>query len=155
MTKKNAFNDRYNGGKPMPMIVMHGEVLKTTDKCYYVRVSGRPEKSTTCLHCGRPLTNSISQHYGVGPVCGKHFYISNITEDNVKEKFTEIRDKLAEVVWEGYIPIREVSIKLEEWYEVEFMHDNVRYKTVTMDKVKVNEIYSKADKIIRNDLVAR
>ena len=148
MTKPNGFNKTMNGGNPMPMRVMFGEIVKTTEKAYVVKVHGKPEPSTHCMHCRRKLTHKVSMFYGLGPVCGQHFYISGVTEENLDKHFQEIRRKLSEVVWYGFIPKSAVNISHETLYEIVFSFDGKEYKVSTKDETSLEEIKLKADKII-------
>lgn len=150
MLKDTDFNKKYNKGVPIPMRNMFGVVLKETPKTYYVQIKGKPEETVRCLHCNRPLTHKVSMHYGLGPICGRHFYIDNITEENLHLRFDEIRTKMDSVRWEGYIPKRLVKVAHEEYHEIVFEYDNKHYSVKTADKTKIKEIYTKANRIIED-----
>lgn len=148
LLKQSEFHDKLNGGTPIPMLVMVGKILKETDKSYLVEVRGKPEPTTYCLHCGRKLTNKVSMYYGLGPVCGKHYYITNVTEENLQARFEEIRKKMRNIYWKGWVPKKSVSITMEKYHTLIFMYQGQQYKLVTADETKVNEVYKKADKVL-------
>ena len=60
------------------------------------------------MRCGRPLTNPVSQHYGIGPECmSKLGFVCDISDIDT------IKKKLVDVVWEGWI-IKSSIIEQEE-----------------------------------------
>lgn len=112
MTKKATpefdFMDKYNDGKPMQMRVMFGEILEETKGMYRMKLHGRAQKdSVNCAHCMRKLTHPVSRIYGIGPVCGGHFWETNDWIDtmvaNEEILFEEADKRLREIVWEGWI----------------------------------------------------
>lgn len=153
LTKKNDFNHKFNYGNPVPMRVMFGTILRDTGKCYYVEVYGKPEPTTHCLHCMRKLTHKVSMFYGLGPVCGKHYYISGITEDNLDAHFDEIRSKMALIKWSGLVPKNAVKHTFEEFHTIVFEFGEKQYRVVTSDITKVNQIREKSDSIISDSIV--
>lgn len=130
------------------MLIMVGKVLRDTDKSYLIEVRGKPEPTEFCLHCGRRLTNKVSMYYGLGPVCGQHYYISNITEANLESKFEEIRKKMSNIYWRGWIPKNNVSITMEKIHSIIFVFKGQQYSIVTTDETKIKEIYEKSDSIL-------
>jgi hypothetical protein len=144
LTKPGDFHDKFNNGKPLPMRTMVGRIVKESARMYYIEVHGRPEPSSTCLHCGRRLTHPVSLLYGIGPVCGQHFHISPIGEDELDRYMEEIRSKLAEVKWSGWVPKAHVTIEYEKAYVVTFKYNGTPYRTVTTDPEKVQKIKGKA-----------
>ena len=102
MTKKADpgfdFMAKWNNDNPMPLRTMVGTIEKETRGMVYMKLHGRGLKTVTCMCCGRELTNPISRHYGIGPICmekvGIQCDINNIEE---------IKEKLADVTWEGWI----------------------------------------------------
>lgn len=144
LTKRNPFNRDYNNNVPVPMRVMFGQILRETDKCYYVQVYGKPEPTAHCLHCMRKLTHKVSQFYGLGPVCGKHYYITNITEENLEEHFEEIRQKMKEITWRGLVPKHAVKKEYEDIHIIAFEYEGKEYRVKTSDKTKVKEIHNNA-----------
>lgn len=152
MTKKNSFNREANNGIPVPLRVMVGEVLKETANAYFISVRGKPEPSTHCLHCKRKLTHKVSQYYGLGPTCGKHYYITNITEANLDQHFDDIRKKLANVTWQGRVPKSAVKLTPEEQHTVGFWYEGKEYKVTTTDLTKVREIKEKANAVFYDNI---
>jgi hypothetical protein len=144
-TKKNDFHKKFNKNTPVPMRVMFGTILRETEKCYYVELYGKPEPTTHCLHCLRKLTHNVSMYYGLGPVCGKHYYISGITEANLEEHFDEIRKKMKLIQWSGLVPKGKVTLEYENLYVIEFIYS---YRTKTSDITKVKEIRAKSTKVV-------
>jgi len=103
-TPQFDFHTKWNNDKPMPMRVMVGVILEETKGMYKMKLHGRPEPSSTCLHCGRGLTNKISMIYGLGPICGQHFYVSPYeTAEEVEAAMDAIRARMAEITWEGWV----------------------------------------------------
>lgn len=147
-TKKNEFHKKFNKNTPVPMRVMFGTIVRETDKCYVIEVCGKPEPTTHCLHCQKPLTNKVSMYYGLGPVCGAHYYIIGITEKNLESKFEDIRKRMNGIKWKGLIPKNQVQLEHENLYVLEFMYNGQKYRTQTSDLTRLNEIRNKADKVI-------
>lgn len=148
LLKRNDFHEKLNKNKPIPMLIMFGKILRETDKSYLIEVRGKPEPTKFCLHCGRKLTNKVSMFYGLGPVCGQHYYITNITEANLDTKFDEIRKKMANVYWQGWIPKNNVTITMEEFHSILFVFNGQQYSIVTSDETKIKEIYEKSDTVL-------
>lgn len=153
LTKETDFHANMNKGKPIPMRVMFGRIMRETEKCYVIEVQGKPEPATHCLHCMRTLTNKVSRYYGLGPTCGKHFYITNITEANLKQHFDDIRKKLSAVTWRGFIPKNSVQMTHEEKVKIAFMYKGKSYIVTTTDETKVQEILTKSDTILSKTVV--
>jgi hypothetical protein len=129
-----------NKGVVVPLRVMFGEITRRTNKGCYIEVHGKPEPSVKCMHCGRKLTNEVSFYYGIGPVCGKDYFLPSITIDNYFDKVKEIRAALTAVKWKGFVPYSGVKITAEDIYTIEFVYKGKRYKVVTTDKTKIKEI---------------
>ena len=68
------FMAKWNNNKPMPLRVMVGEKIKETRGMVYMTLHGDilEERTLCCMKCGRPITNSVSQFFGLGPECGGH-----------------------------------------------------------------------------------
>lgn len=155
LTKEDSFfHKKSNNGIAIPMRVMFGTILRETPKAYYIEVYGKPEPGVRCLHCLRKLTHKVSQYYGLGPICGKHYYITNITEENIEQHFEDIRIKMADIVWRGLVPKKDTKVTTEDFHTIQFVFKDVLYKTVTSDKTKVEQIYTKSSKIV-SDVVVR
>lgn len=148
LLSRNDFHDKFNKGIPIPLKMMYGVIKKETEKCYYIEVEGKPTPSSTCLHCGRKITNKVSLYYGLGMVCGKHYGITNVSEENLEKKLEEIRSKLKKVKWVGLVPKKNVVIEDEISYEIIFEYKNKVYRVITTDETKVNEIKNKSDNIL-------
>ena len=58
-----------------------------------------------CMKCGRPITNPVSQYFGMGPECGGHNYVSPFeNEEDLKEAVEKYRrEYLQQIKWEGWI----------------------------------------------------
>lgn len=110
MTKADVpFNKDKNKGKPMPLIEMTGNVIEETKGMYKMELHGEGKVTSTCMKCGRPLTNDISIYYGMGPECGKHFYFVEDESD-----IEEIKRKIQEIKWAGWIPKSAITQILDE-----------------------------------------
>lgn len=108
MTQKSNrdfdFMSKWNNDIPMPFVRMTAKVIKQTRGMIYAECFGDIEKTDICMKCGKPLTNPVSRLYGLGPECGQHAYINPFdTEDELKERLEEVKTKLQNVKWEGWI----------------------------------------------------
>lgn len=116
-TPEFDFMEKFNHNTPMPMRMMAGTIEKETRGMYYMKLHGTmyAEKMTTCMCCGRPLTNPVSQYVGLGPECGKVIHMS-LTEDdiaNIKELTLQAKKELANVEWTGWV-IKSAITSMEE-----------------------------------------
>ena len=102
MTKKSSpdfdFMLKWNADNPMPMRTMQGTVVKETRGMVYMKLHGYGEHTITCLCCGKELTNPISRHYGIGPICLSKVGINRDIED-----VEGITEELQKIEWEGWI----------------------------------------------------
>ena len=108
MTQKSNrdfdFMSKWNNDSPMPFVRMTAKVIKQTRGMIYAECFGDIEKTDSCMKCGKPLTNPVSRLYGLGPECGQHAYINPFdTEDELKEHLEEVKIKLQNVKWTGWI----------------------------------------------------
>lgn len=110
MTKKATpdfdFMKKWNNNNPMPFMTMIGTVEKETRGMVYMKLHADIYAPIiqTCMMCGRPITNKISQYFGVGPICGGHNYVNPFNSDEeLKEAVGEYRKKLQKITWEGWI----------------------------------------------------
>ena len=89
---------KWNNNKPMPMRTMQGTIEKETRGMVYMNLHGFGQKTITCACCGKELTNPISRHYGIGPICLGKLGIVNPIDDveNIKEQLEKIK-------WSGWI----------------------------------------------------
>lgn len=102
MTKKASpefdFMAKWNNDNPMPMRTMQGTVEKETRGMVYMHLHGFGEPTITCAVCGKELTNPISRHYGIGPICLDKLGIAREIDD-----VENIKAELAEIEWSGWI----------------------------------------------------
>lgn len=108
MTQKSNrdfdFMYKWNNDIPMPFVRMTAKVIKQTRGMIYAECFGDIEKTDICMKCGKPLTNPVSRLYGLGPECGQHAYINPFdTEDELREHLEEVKIKLRNVKWTGWI----------------------------------------------------
>lgn len=92
--------------KEMPLCIMYGEILQETPKMIKMNLHGdiKDKKITTCMKCGKHLTNEVSQFFGIGPECGNHNYINPFdTEEELKVAVKEMKEKLINIKWTGWI----------------------------------------------------
>ena len=52
-TSNFDFQDKWNNGKPMPLCIMQGKVIKETRGMYYMSLQGKAEPISRCLVCGK------------------------------------------------------------------------------------------------------
>lgn len=110
MTRKATddftFMREWNNDNPMPLRTMIGTVEKETRGMVYMKLHGdiTDEKTQRCLCCGRPITNPVSQYFGMGPECGGHNYVNPFySNEELKQAVSEYRKKLQQITWEGWI----------------------------------------------------
>lgn len=102
MTQKSTpefdFMAKFNNDNPMPMRIMQGTVEKETRGMVFMKLHGMGYPTITCSCCGKPLTNPVSRHYGVGPIClSKMGIVTDISEVEA------IKEQLARVEWSGWV----------------------------------------------------
>jgi len=101
------FMAKWNNDIPMPLLVMYGTKIGESPKMTKFKLHGDIQQriTTTCMCCGRPITNKISQYFGIGPVCGGHNYTSPFaTEEELDKAIAGYRAKLVKKTWIGWIP---------------------------------------------------
>jgi SNF2 family DNA or RNA helicase len=111
MLKKSSdgfdFMAKYNNDIPMPLMIMFtGGIIDETKGMVKMSLHGdiRERITTRCMCCGRPITNKISQYFGIGPICGEHNYVNPFdTEEELDEAVKAYRNKLRNTVWVGWI----------------------------------------------------
>ena len=111
MTLKSSdgfdFMQKFNDDIPMPLVVMYTSgKLAETKGMVKMSLHGdiKQRVITTCMGCGRPLTNKISQYFGIGPICGGHNYVSPFdTDEELNEAVAAYRNKLVNTTWTGWI----------------------------------------------------
>lgn len=109
------FQDKWNNGKPMPLCIMQGEVIKETRGMYYMNLQGKAEPTSKCLVCGKALTNPISKLYGIGPECSEKVGLIRIeSEEEAKEKLKHIMEQIDDISWTGWV----IKSAIKEWEEI-------------------------------------
>lgn len=111
MTLKSSdgfdFMQKFNNDIPMPLVVMYTSgKLAETRGMVKMSLHGdiKQRVTTTCMACGRPITNKISQFFGIGPICGGHNYVNPFdTEEELNEAVRIYREKLVNTVWVGWV----------------------------------------------------
>ena len=102
MTRKATadfdFMLKFNHDNPMPMRIMQGTVEKETKGMVYMKLHGLAKPTITCYCCGKELTNPVSRHYGIGPICLSKLGIVREIDD-----IDNIREELVNIEWEGWI----------------------------------------------------
>ncbi len=97
-TPEFDFMAKWNSNNPMPMRIMQGTIEKETRGMVYMKLHGLAKPTITCYCCGKELTNPVSRHYGIGPIClGKLGIVREI--DDIEN----IREELVNITWEGWI----------------------------------------------------
>lgn len=121
MTRKATedfdFMKTWNSDNPMPLRTMIGTVEKETRGMVYMKLHAdiTEEKTQRCLCCGRPITNPVSQYFGMGPECGGHNYINPFySKEELENAVKDYRENvLRNITWEGWI-IKSAIISEEE-----------------------------------------
>lgn len=121
MTRKATpdfdFMKQWNNDVPMPLRTMIGTVEKETRGMVYMKLHAdiTEEKTQRCLCCGRPITNPVSQYFGMGPECGSHNYINPFySKEELENAVKDYRENvLRNITWEGWI-IRSAILSEEE-----------------------------------------
>ena len=110
MTRKATadfdFMKSWNKDEPMPLRTMIGTIEKETRGMVYMKLHAdiTEEKTLHCLKCGRPITNPVSQYFGLGPECGGHNYVHPFySKEELEKAVSEYRSKLRTMTWEGWI----------------------------------------------------
>lgn len=121
MTRKSDagfdFMKQWNNDNPMPLRTMIGTVEKETRGMVYMKLHAdiTSEKTRRCLCCGRPITNPVSQYFGMGPECGGHKYVNPFySKEELEKAVQDYRENvLKNITWEGWI-IRSAILEEEE-----------------------------------------
>lgn len=95
-----------NNDIPMPYRTMVGTIEKETPGMYYMKLHGDilQERTLRCMCCGRPITNPVSQYFGMGPECGGHNYVNPFySKEELQEAVNAYKQKLQSVTWEGWV----------------------------------------------------
>ena len=110
------FMKKWNNDNPMPFRTMIGTIEKETRGMVYMKLHADiyADVITTCMKCGKPLTNKVSQYFGIGPECGGHNYVHPFnTDEELEQAVAKYRKQLQSVTWEGWI-IKSAIIEKEK-----------------------------------------
>ena len=111
------FMAKWNNDKPMPMRTMVGTVEKETSGMVYMNLHGDIVSTVMpyCMKCGKPITNPVSQYFGMGPECGGHNYTNPFENEEELKSAVESyrRGYLQKITWSGWI-IKSAIIEREE-----------------------------------------
>ena len=100
------FMAQWNNNKPMPLRTMVGDIIQETRGMYFMRLHGDiTERIThTCMKCGRPITNPVSQFFGMGPECGGHNYTNPFnTDEELEAAIGAYKKELNNITWIGWV----------------------------------------------------
>lgn len=101
-TDSFLFMKTWNNDKPMPLKTMQGVIQRETRGMYYLQLQPLKTNFTSCMICGRVLTNGNSKLVGIGPECvrklGLHININDSSSVSI------IKNKLDTIHWSGWIP---------------------------------------------------
>jgi len=96
-----------NHNVPMPLRTMVGTIEKETAGMVYMKLHGdlTSDRTQRCMCCGRPITNPVSQYFGMGPECGGHNYVNPFYSDEELKNAVENyrKEYLNKITWEGWI----------------------------------------------------
>ena len=95
-----------NGDIPMPLLVMYGTKIGEAPGMTKMTLHGDLKTRTTqfCMHCGKLITNPISQYFGMGPKCGGHNYVNPFdSEEALEAAIADYREKLVNITWTGWV----------------------------------------------------
>lgn len=112
------FMDKFNKGVPMPLVHMIGTIEKETPGMYYMNLRADTDFNGAqlyCMRCGRPITNKVSQYFGIGPECGQHGYTNPFKSDEELTKAVDEYKKtiLTNITWSGWV-IKSSIVSMEE-----------------------------------------
>lgn len=121
MTKPSSasfdFMKKWNNDIPMPLRQMVGTIKKETPGMYLMdlRADTDFEAVQCCMKCGKPITNPVSQFFGMGPECGGHNYVNPFdSEEELKAAVDSYKkDVLSKITWSGWV-IKSAITKMEE-----------------------------------------
>ena len=121
MTKKSSpefdFMSKWNNDNPMPLRTMVGTIERETKGMVYMKLHGDivAEQLQRCMKCGKPITNPVSQFFGMGPECGGHNYVNPFeSEEELKSVVDSYRKEyLQQITWGGWI-IKSAIVEQEE-----------------------------------------
>lgn len=82
------FHTKFNKGVPPPFKVMTGDILKETEKMYYISCKSIVMPMKQCMHCLK---------------CGVVNYVC--------EDCSKLYNEIDKVTWEGWIPKKSLTLK--------------------------------------------
>lgn len=101
------FMKKWNNDIPMPLMTMCGSIEKETPGMVYMNLHGDIVGTIQhyCMKCGQPITNPVSQYFGMGPVCGNHNYINPFKNDEELMMAVDRyrKEYLSNIKWSGWI----------------------------------------------------
>lgn len=92
------FMKKWNNDNPMPMRIMQGTIEKETRGMVFMKLHGLAKPTVTCRCCGKELTNPVSRHYGIGPICLGKLGIARDIND-----ISGISEELVNIEWSGWV----------------------------------------------------
>ena len=102
-----------NNDVPMPLRTMVGTIEQETNGMYYMKLHADTSFSNMqyCMKCGKPITNPVSQYFGMGPECGCHNYVNPFeTTEQLKEAVENYKKEyLSKITWEGWVIKRSIT----------------------------------------------
>lgn len=108
---------KFNKDIPMPLRTMIGTIKKETTGMYQMELKADTdfEQVQTCMKCGRPITNSVSKFFGMGPECGQHDYTNPFNSDEELNQAIQNYKKeyLGNIYWCGWV-IKSAIVSIEE-----------------------------------------
>lgn len=135
---------------PVPLRTMRVEtIIKETAKAVQVKLIGTPIPQGNCVHCGRDITHPQSLYLGIGSTCVKKYpqLLEVINYDDVETSYKNLKESMAKMTWEGWLPKSSIEMTPELFFEVTFTHGGKQYRTKTQDLDKVEAIKAKAQDV--------
>lgn len=163
MTKKSTPNftlmKDLNNDIPMPLMVMYGVKIGETARRVKMKLHGDIKQRVilNCMHCGRPITNKISQYFGIGPICGGHNYTNPFdSEEELNRAIAAYREKLVNITWVGYIP-KSAIVSIDDDSDIETKLAEMQLEVCDESDISSNcsqypvvpKIYARVDKPVR------
>lgn len=130
---------------------------RETTKAIYVKLQGKPLPSSECVHCGREIKHPQSLHFGIGSTCIKHYphLLASVNYDDIETSYEALKKEMSSITWEGWLPKAHIETIYEaDPVNVVFEYNRQQYKVTTNKPEKLEEIKSKATKIIKIEAAA-
>jgi SNF2 family DNA or RNA helicase len=151
------FMEKWNNDIPMPLKIMYGVKVAETRGMVKMKLHGDIKQRVTqiCMCCGRPITNKISQFFGVGPICGNHNYVNPFdTEEELNEAVKLYREKLVNTTWEGWI-VKSAILYIDDDSDIYTKLNEMPIVEETSTKEVSNQINSTSNVEKSADILAR